>query len=503
MTVRLTWVDNNADETGHQIYRSTSPMDPAALPAPIATLAADVTTYDDTTAPADTDCYYRVAAVRNGELAVSSESMINTGTGDVVETDLYWDKVSSLLHFNEIAYGTYVDDTGYGWASLGSLPSVDTTLKLFGDGSGKLAAGSFFESASMPITSGEDFCVETFYYSVNNSGYKGMLSILDGSNSIDYIYLNNNRLVSNRCGLDVSIEIDTWHHIAMVRSSGVLTIYLNGIVQGTPQAHSQTYLNGMRVRFGSDSTVTGPNTAPPGNYDEFRVTVGNPRYVSSFVPPNSELIGGQPHVNPSVDELWHLVDSLIHFNSIGAGAFVDELGYGWDHFVTSASVDSSLTLFGDGSGNFGPGFYMVRTTKPLVAGEDYCLEFFFYKDGAVGGYNGLVFLFDGSTLTKMLYTNGNDLNGEVSAQLIVNDWNHVSMTRKSGKLRVTVNGRLYQAGDDNNTYSSGMTIRLGSNKAVTGGDTTLGGRIEDFRLTLGDARYHDTFAPSRLPFTVG
>lgn len=32
MTVRLTWVDNNADETGHQIYRSTSPMDPAALP---------------------------------------------------------------------------------------------------------------------------------------------------------------------------------------------------------------------------------------------------------------------------------------------------------------------------------------------------------------------------------------------------------------------------------------------------------------------------------------
>lgn len=80
MTVRLTWVDNNVDETGHQIYRSTSPMDPAALPAPIATLAADVTTYDDTTAPADTDCYYRVAAVRNGELAVSSESMINTGT---------------------------------------------------------------------------------------------------------------------------------------------------------------------------------------------------------------------------------------------------------------------------------------------------------------------------------------------------------------------------------------------------------------------------------------
>ena len=55
-------------------------MDPAALPAPIATLAADVTTYDDTTAPADTDCYYRVAAVRNGELAVSSESMISTGT---------------------------------------------------------------------------------------------------------------------------------------------------------------------------------------------------------------------------------------------------------------------------------------------------------------------------------------------------------------------------------------------------------------------------------------
>lgn len=81
MTVRLTWQDNNADETGHRVYRSTTPMNVASLPAPIAELGANVLTYDDTSAPADTNCYYRVAAVKDDVLAVSSESAINTGTG--------------------------------------------------------------------------------------------------------------------------------------------------------------------------------------------------------------------------------------------------------------------------------------------------------------------------------------------------------------------------------------------------------------------------------------
>lgn len=74
VTVRLTWTDNSIGETEQRIYRSTSTINPAALPAPLATVGADVTTYADTTAVDDTTYYYRVAAVGvSGVVAVSDE----------------------------------------------------------------------------------------------------------------------------------------------------------------------------------------------------------------------------------------------------------------------------------------------------------------------------------------------------------------------------------------------------------------------------------------------
>ena len=76
MAVRLTWQDNNASEDGHKVYRSTSTMDPEALPAALDTLAADVTEYVDNTAVAGTTYYYRVSAYKGAVEAVSDEVSI-------------------------------------------------------------------------------------------------------------------------------------------------------------------------------------------------------------------------------------------------------------------------------------------------------------------------------------------------------------------------------------------------------------------------------------------
>lgn len=73
MGFRLTWQDNNASEDGHRIYRSTTPMDPEDLPAPLATIGAGVTTWDDTTAAEGVTYYYRVSAFKGDAEAVSSE----------------------------------------------------------------------------------------------------------------------------------------------------------------------------------------------------------------------------------------------------------------------------------------------------------------------------------------------------------------------------------------------------------------------------------------------
>src|SRR5690554_5516681 len=76
--VKLTWTDHNTNETGHRIYRSSSPMDTADLPPPVAELGPNVSEWEDTSTPVDQETYYIVSAVRDGEEAFSDEVMIDT-----------------------------------------------------------------------------------------------------------------------------------------------------------------------------------------------------------------------------------------------------------------------------------------------------------------------------------------------------------------------------------------------------------------------------------------
>jgi len=74
--IRLTWADNNVAETGHNIYRSDTPMDPEALPTALATLDADVAEYLDETVTEGLTYYYRVGAFNNTEELVSDEVVV-------------------------------------------------------------------------------------------------------------------------------------------------------------------------------------------------------------------------------------------------------------------------------------------------------------------------------------------------------------------------------------------------------------------------------------------
>lgn len=83
MATKLDWVDMNvgaAQEDGFKVYRSPSPIDLAALTAPIATLPADTITYDDLTAPAG-DNHYIVSTYRDGVVRFSDQKMITLGGG--------------------------------------------------------------------------------------------------------------------------------------------------------------------------------------------------------------------------------------------------------------------------------------------------------------------------------------------------------------------------------------------------------------------------------------
>ena len=78
-----------------------------------------------------------------------------------------------------------------------------------------------------------------------------------------------------------------WSHIALVRSSGVTTLYVNGKSQGTYN-DSNDYGTSQRLTFG----IHGPNHSSypfEGELSNIRVAKGTAIYTESFIPPTTPL----------------------------------------------------------------------------------------------------------------------------------------------------------------------------------------------------------------------
>lgn len=90
------------------------------------------------------------------------------------------------------------------------------------------------------------------------------------------------------------IATNTWYHIAVVRSSGVVTLYLNGVSQGT----YSTTVNFTNTTHTIGSVQAGTSEFFSGYLDDIRVTKGVARYTSGFTPPTAALIGGTIPAKP-------------------------------------------------------------------------------------------------------------------------------------------------------------------------------------------------------------
>lgn len=66
MAVNLAWDYRASGADEQRVYRSTSSFDGDSLPAALATIDPDATSYSDTTVAAGTEYFYRIGAVMTG-----------------------------------------------------------------------------------------------------------------------------------------------------------------------------------------------------------------------------------------------------------------------------------------------------------------------------------------------------------------------------------------------------------------------------------------------------
>ena len=178
---------------------------------------------------------------------------------------------------------------------------VSTSVKKYGSGSLYFDGSSQLNYLS-PVFGGGDFTVECWVYFNSTSGNQAIFGINFNSNanSLSAVRVDISggvfRFMGSTDGTSfyffqatsTSPSTSTWYHIALVRSSGTVTFYVNGTSAGSVSSVPNTLYAGTGgSRIGN--IVYSSNYYLNGYIDDFRITAGYARYTANFTPPTAAL----------------------------------------------------------------------------------------------------------------------------------------------------------------------------------------------------------------------
>jgi hypothetical protein len=189
---------------------------------------------------------------------------------------------------------------------------VSTTQKKYGTGALYFdGTGDYLSTRSGPhLTFGGDFTIEAWVYITSLVTYHPILEGRSANTYSNYVFGINNisgtlRLdfvnaggATNRTATTTSVPLNTWTHVAWVRSGGITSYYVNGVKDATTNSYSAS------LAPASSNVLIGAVVDPyyfNGYIDELRVTNGIARYTTSFTPPTREfpaIFGPNTENNP-------------------------------------------------------------------------------------------------------------------------------------------------------------------------------------------------------------
>lgn len=223
--------------------------------------------------------------------------------GDQGPADPDYASVSCLLHFDGANGSTSVIDSGplaHTFTTAGTA-ALSTTQAKWGPSSFNSGNGNARTSASMAsfqFGSGAFTCEAWIYPTATPTtalviaGYwrTGALSWYFGldNNRKVVLYWSTNGTSGTFPVSSAAVTLNTWTHVAAVRSSNTLYLFVNGgtpttsVMSGTLASPASTPLS-----VGADSSAGNGAQQFVGYIEDLRITKGVARYTSSFSVPTS------------------------------------------------------------------------------------------------------------------------------------------------------------------------------------------------------------------------
>ena len=144
-----------------------------------------------------------------------------------------------------------------------------------------------------------DITIEGWYFYQGGGATNATLFMLGTTTRLGLQFANNNIIIwfgtfGSTAG--AAPAANTWTHIALVKSSGVWAVFVNGVLSGapygTPFGNSSNYSPTGPLTIGQDpNNATPANTYFAGRITNFRIVLGpnTAVYRENFTPPTNEL----------------------------------------------------------------------------------------------------------------------------------------------------------------------------------------------------------------------
>jgi hypothetical protein len=217
--------------------------------------------------------------------------------------DTHFSKVTAMFNFD--GSDTATTTTGLDASnknltiSYGSGDQLSNTQKKFGATSIYVADGIELSSSDGFNMGTGDFTMEAWYYFTDFSQSYALFDQWQSSGSyrhqiwtgktsagtagrLDWYYANTSKFST----ANPAVSTGAWTHIACVRHSGTLKIYINGTAESNTQSYTGQFGRTAGMAFG-DQLSGGASGRAQYYLDDLRITKGLARYTSNFTAPTT------------------------------------------------------------------------------------------------------------------------------------------------------------------------------------------------------------------------
>ena len=451
------------------------------------------------------------------------------GGGEDLPSDDQFNRVSFLSHFDGANNGVNnaFDDGSTSNHTITANGNV--TQGSFGpfarpDGEWGVALDgpdSFLRATGAGDISG-DFTIETWVFMNSDDGNYISLTYISGG-IINVIKVLNgttqNFLFGTSSGAeqttleftDTTWDAGVWTHLALVRSSGTLKMYVNGVADATTSTAVSGNLTDLEY-IGTGRGFTSDNRIFDGKVSNVRFS-STARYTSNFTPPTAPFTTDSD-TNLLTCQSNRFVDNSSNGYTITPAGSAAVTAFG--PFLTSSVYDPAVngaSAYFDGDGDY----LSVPDSADWDFGSgNYTVEFWIYPR-TTGTIQGLVNHWADFNLTNVAWSFEWHSNGNINYYIktntashrqiaavggasIANQWMHVAAARNNNVHTLYLDGVSKATVTDAGTMNNCTDIlRVGD---YWDGNYGFDGEICDVRVVKGTAVYTSNFTPPTAPLTA-